>query len=643
MWNRIKQTSVYRTTLLMTLLSVAISCTAPPPTNMPTAPVPVTKLQDMRNLLTDPTPQPLKPEGFRIKGIGTSGFPPPPCVNPGATLETIDMGYKRSVGNKYGFFGPSDDYNLFARGFMALSLQKGTVHVDDVHFETNDGPNWYVLGAGLETSATSFAEDFTVAVPSEKIVFVYSNEYASDYYIGGTMMLQYSASSRTMKVTAGGSGVLQPNFYSWSGNSYFNGSADFALGFPVEPFNLEVVYDRVYLPPNAPKSAEYNVAAEYCNKNWILNIEAQSDTADANGSKACSWTQTGNGDKTGIQWDGTCDGSGSRKAKPGTYPVRLKVDGDPQYTVGTTVEVIGAASPTPTPTATPTPTPTPPGPTATPTPPIVCPGDPSCPIVCPFCPAPTPTPPNPTATPPNATPTPTPPNATPTPTPPNPTPTPPGSTPTPTPPVPTPSPSGCSQDIEEQTDQVLTVLDELSDALANDDRQRISTVFLRARLDKLKALLSSYCVAGPVDPAYNASRISLYQDLEKAANRLASAKQALVDAQASLNPRLIAQASLAFFDAVQNFNKVSRNLTFFIGASGGSGEPVGPPVGSGRVRAAARCNVVQIRSTATCPARVRGVGYGSDGRIAFSNAQTSANLVVPPGCYKRHCHQAYDF
>lgn len=136
-------------------------------------------MQDLPNLLTDNTPQPvvptkqdIKPDGFRIKGVGTSGFPPPPCVNPGAELQTIDMGYKRFVGNKYGFFGPGDDFTPFSRGFITLSIQNGTIHVNDTHFETNDGPNWYVLGTGLDTGVASFAEDFTVAVPSNDIVFV---------------------------------------------------------------------------------------------------------------------------------------------------------------------------------------------------------------------------------------------------------------------------------------------------------------------------------------------------------------------------------------------------------------------------------------------------------------------------------------
>lgn len=125
------------------------------------------------------------------------------------------------------------------------------------------------------------------------------------------MAIQYTASSRSIKVTAGGTGDLQPNFYSWSGNSYFSGSADFKLGFPAEPFNLEIVSDQVDLPPNAPHNAEFNVAAEYCNKNWILTVKGQSNTPDANGSTVCAWTQSGTDNKTGITWDGSCDGGGN--------------------------------------------------------------------------------------------------------------------------------------------------------------------------------------------------------------------------------------------------------------------------------------------------------------------------------------------
>lgn len=533
-------------------------------------PAPVTKLQDVPNLLTEAAPQSLKPDGFRINGVGTSGFPPPTCVYPGATLQTIDMGYKRSVGNKYGFFPPADNFIPFARGFLVLTLQNGKVRVDDTHFETNDGPNWYVLGTGLETSATSFAEDFTVPVPSDKVVFAYSNEYATDTYIGGSMIIQYTASSRTVKVSAGGSGVLQPNFYSWSGESFFNGSANFALGFPEEPFNLEVVYDRVYLPPNAPKSAEYNVAAEYCNKNWILKVEGLSDTADANGSTACSWTQTGNGDKTGITWDGSCDGGGMRKMKPGTYPVKLSVDGDPKYTIGTTVNVIGAASPTPTPTATPTSSPSPTAtPTTTPTP-IVCPGDPSCPIICPLCPAPTATPPNSTATPPNTTPTPpnptaTPPASTPTPTTPNPTPTPPKPSPSPS-----SSPSGCAQSNEQLKAKVIDALDKIYSTATGGPGTSYPN--LQVKLNDLRAILSSYCVAGPIDASYKATIERLQVAVRATSIALSNASQ-LLAARRSGNRAAIDAAQRIYDAANEAYLRAQAALLQYLGVPAANHNP----------------------------------------------------------------------
>lgn len=209
----------------------------------------------------------------------------------------IGVQFYRTTLNKYGFFEPRDEngnivWSSFARGSLLFDRDPTSheIRVYGVSFETNDGDNWYVYGAGgALTGNQTYNEDFDVALGSA--MFIYSNPYASDLYSGGSVNVKYDHGAQEATVSVSGSGILIPNFYSWFGEAYFQGSAVFKVTLPSEKFDLQV---EGAADIDRRTSATIKVFEDYCKQGWQLKITGIALEPDLQGGLQCFWTYPAN-------------------------------------------------------------------------------------------------------------------------------------------------------------------------------------------------------------------------------------------------------------------------------------------------------------------------------------------------------------